>query len=67
MTSSPAVILIAHDSACERITGNKRGYELFRAPLGANLSLTASEREQKTHFRILLGLGFKINTQTPIL
>jgi two-component sensor histidine kinase/CheY-like chemotaxis protein len=45
--------LIAHDSACERITGNKRGCELLRAPPGANLSLTASGREPATHFRIL--------------
>jgi len=53
LAATPAIILIAHDSACERITGNKRGYELFRAPPGANLSLTASGRELATHFRIL--------------
>ena len=55
LAATPAIILIAHDSACERITGNKRGYELFRAPPGANLSLTASQHEQKTRFRILQG------------
>src|SRR5215469_4024019 len=53
LAATPAVILIAHDSACERVTGNKRGYELLRAPPGANLSLTASGREPATHFRIL--------------
>jgi two-component sensor histidine kinase/ligand-binding sensor protein len=53
LAATPAVILIAHDSACERITGNKRGYELLRTPPGANLSLTASGRKPATHFRIL--------------
>jgi two-component sensor histidine kinase/ligand-binding sensor protein len=55
LAATPAVILIAHDSACERITGNRRGYELFRAPPGENLSLTGSGRERPPHFRILQG------------
>jgi two-component sensor histidine kinase/ligand-binding sensor protein len=53
LAATPAVILIAHDPACERITGNRRGYELFRASPGENLSLTGSGRERPTHFRIL--------------
>jgi two-component sensor histidine kinase/ligand-binding sensor protein len=55
LAATPAVILIAHDSACERITGNRRGYELFRAPPGENLSLTGSGRERPPHFRMLQG------------
>jgi two-component sensor histidine kinase/ligand-binding sensor protein len=55
LAATPAVILIAHDSACERITGNRRGYELFRVPPGENLSLTGSGSERPTHFRILEG------------
>jgi two-component sensor histidine kinase len=53
LAATPAVILIAHDSACERITGNKRGYELLRATPGENLSLSSSARERPTHFKIL--------------
>jgi two-component sensor histidine kinase/ligand-binding sensor protein len=52
LAAAPAVILIAHDSACERITGNRRGYELFRVPPGENLSLTGRGNERPTHFRI---------------
>ncbi|HXW29853.1 MAG TPA: HWE histidine kinase domain-containing protein [Xanthobacteraceae bacterium] len=55
LAATPAVILIAHDAACERITGNRRGYELFRARPGENLSLTGSAREQPRDFRILQG------------
>jgi two-component sensor histidine kinase len=53
LAATPAVILIAHDSACERITGNKRGYELLRATPGENLSLSRSARERPAHFKIL--------------
>ena len=53
LAATPAVILIAHDSACERVTGNKRGYELLRATPGENLSLSRSPREWPTHFKIL--------------
>jgi two-component sensor histidine kinase/ligand-binding sensor protein len=53
LAATPAVILIAHDSACERITGNKRGYELLRAMPGENLSLSRNASERPTHFRIL--------------
>jgi two-component sensor histidine kinase/ligand-binding sensor protein len=53
LAATPAVILIAHDSACKRITGNKAGYELLRVPRDTNLSLTATGSERPTHFRIL--------------
>ncbi len=50
----PAAVLIAHDPACMRVTGNRFAEALFRAPSeGANLSLGAPEGKRLPGLRIL--------------
>ena len=53
MDSVPAVVFLAHDPECRRITGSRRAYELLRLPFGSNLSMTAPEAERPSHFRVL--------------
>ncbi|HJR17917.1 MAG TPA: response regulator, partial [Gemmatimonadales bacterium] len=54
MQAVPAAVMIAHDPACQRITGNPAAYELLRLPKNANLSGTTG-REGASRFRILRG------------
>ncbi|WP_119462445.1 PAS domain-containing protein [Rhodospirillaceae bacterium SYSU D60014] len=65
MEAAPAFILIAHDPACERITGNRAAYEILRLPRGTNLSKTAPDGGPD-NFRILQG-GVEIpHDQLPL-
>ncbi|MBC7977412.1 MAG: PAS domain S-box protein [Myxococcales bacterium] len=41
LSTAPAAIWIAHDAACERITGNPESYRLLRMSLGDNVSASA--------------------------
>jgi signal transduction histidine kinase/CheY-like chemotaxis protein len=52
MDSVPAVIFLAHDPECRRITGSRRAYEVLRLPFGTNISLTAPRGERPTHFKV---------------
>ena len=54
MEAAPAIILIAHDPACQRITGNGAAYEMLCLPRGTNLSKTAPSGAPG-NFRILQG------------
>jgi PAS domain S-box-containing protein len=40
MDAIPAAVLIAHDSACEHMTGNPAALELLRIPAGSNPSVS---------------------------
>lgn len=46
----PAVVWIAHDPQCRRITGNQAAYELLRASHEQNLSQSAPAGERLRHF-----------------
>jgi PAS domain S-box-containing protein len=48
----PAVIFIAHDPECRRITGSRAAHEMLRMSQEANLSKTAPEGEAPTHFKV---------------
>jgi PAS domain S-box-containing protein len=52
MDSVPAVVFLAHDPECRRITGSRRAYEVLRLPFGSNISMTAPLSERPTHFRV---------------
>jgi signal transduction histidine kinase len=52
MESVPAVVFLAHDPECRRITGSRRAYEVLRLPFGSNLSMTAPVEERPTHFQV---------------
>jgi CheY-like chemotaxis protein len=52
MAAAPAIVMIAHDAECRRITGNLAAYELLRIPGGSNISLSAPTAERPTNFRI---------------
>ena len=36
MESVPAVVFLAHDPECRRITGSRRAYEILRLPLSSD-------------------------------
>src|SRR5512145_2179312 len=42
----PIAVLIAHDVACTRVTGNRASYALLRSPVGKNISKTAPPSEE---------------------
>ncbi|HVY06828.1 MAG TPA: diguanylate cyclase [Burkholderiales bacterium] len=51
----PAVVLIAHDRHCERITGNRAASETLRMALGANMSKNPRNDGRPAHFRVRRG------------
>jgi len=53
MAAVPAVVLIAHDPDCRRITGNPASYRLLRLPDAANQSLSAPQTERPRGFKVM--------------
>jgi PAS domain S-box-containing protein len=53
MDAVPAVTVIAQDSECQRMTSNRTGYDFYRLPPGANLSMSAPESERPSNYRML--------------
>lgn len=52
MDSVPAVVLLAHDPECRRITGSRKAHELLRVPLGGNLSKAPEAKDPARTFRV---------------
>jgi diguanylate cyclase (GGDEF)-like protein/PAS domain S-box-containing protein len=48
----PTPVWIAHDTECKRVTGNDAAYAMLKLPQGSNLSFSAPENEQPTHYAI---------------
>jgi len=48
----PAVVLVAHDPECRRITGSHATYALLRRPPGSNISKSAATAET-SHFKVM--------------
>ncbi len=59
MEAVPAVVLIAHDSDCRRISGSRLTQEMTGLPLTRNFSKTAHPLEQPTNF-VLMKEGMEI-------
>lgn len=49
----PVGVIIAHDTECRRVSGNRAATELLRVPHDSNLSMSAPPGEQLSHLRIL--------------
>ena len=52
MDAVPAVMLIAQDAECKKITSNRAGYELLQMPNGSNLSQSAPGANRPLHYRL---------------
>ncbi len=55
MEAVPAVVLIARDPDCKLITGNRVAHEALRMSRGENISKTAPDGRQPTHFKVMSG------------
>jgi PAS domain S-box-containing protein len=51
----PAVLFIAHDPQCRRITSSRAALELLRLPAGSNTSMSSPVNERPTNFRTIRG------------
>jgi len=49
---APAVIWIAHDRECRKITANRFGEEMLRVREGTNVSKSGPEKENLAHYRV---------------
>lgn len=49
----PVGVIIAHDTECRKVSGNRAAAKLLRVPPDSNLSTSAPPGEQPSHLRIL--------------
>jgi PAS domain S-box-containing protein len=57
LSAIPAVVFIAEDAACARVSSNPAGRRLLRLPEGANASKSAPEHEAPANFEIFSADG----------
>jgi two-component system CheB/CheR fusion protein len=55
MEAVPAVVLISRDPDCKLMTGNRVAHEALRMSKGENISKTAPDGRQPTHFKVMSG------------
>ena len=53
MDAVPVAMFVSHDPECRNIIGNRRAYELLRAPPGSNLSKSAPNGEKPADYRVM--------------
>jgi len=54
MDAVPAAVLIARDSNCQEVIGNRAAYELFHSSPGQNLSKATADPAATRHFEVLV-------------
>ena len=52
LDTTPAIIWIAHDRHCRKITGNHAAYQFSRVKESTNLAKTVDNTEHLTHYRV---------------
>jgi PAS domain S-box-containing protein len=60
LAAIPAIVLIAEDKACSRMTANRQYYEMLRIPEGGNISISAPEGEQPANLEIYSASGERL-------
>ena len=53
MDAAPVAMFISRDPECRNVTGNRSAYNLFREPLGSNLSKSAPAGEMPTACQVM--------------
>jgi len=66
MAAVPAAVLVAEDTRCHRIWGNRLAYEVFRQPSETNLSQTAEDGDRPGSFRLYRDGAEMVGPELPM-
>ncbi|MEC9373588.1 MAG: PAS domain S-box protein, partial [Planctomycetota bacterium] len=62
----PAIVFLAHDPECRRVTGSRVAHEFLRVPWGENISKLAAESAEVKGFSIIRGDAEVSNEELPL-